>query len=99
VNLSAPTSGPLKDILFYQDRRARHLTTENLITGNAGSTFNGGVYFPGSNLHFTGNSSTTGTCIKIVSLRMSFTGNSSANISCSTTQQTGLYGMMMKLVA
>ena len=99
VNLSAPTSGPLRDILFYQDRRARELGTENLITGNAGSTFNGGVYFPGSNLHFTGNSSTTGTCIKIVSLRMSFTGNSAANISCNTTQQAGLFGMMMKLVA
>jgi hypothetical protein len=30
---------------------------------------------------------------------MSFTGNSAANLSCSTTQQTGLFGMMMKLVA
>ena len=99
MNLSAPTTGPLRDLLFYQDRRASHLSTENGITGNSSSTLNGGLYFPGSNLNYTGNSTTTGVCVRMVARRMAFTGNSTANLSCPSSVRNTLYGMTVRLVA
>lgn len=99
VSLSAPTTGPLKDILIYQDRRASHLSTENVFTGNALNTFNGGIYLPGSNLNFTGNTGVTGICLRMVARRMSFIGNSTATVTCSTTQRNSLFGMTVRLVA
>lgn len=98
IKLNAPTSGALKDILFYQDRRAKYLSTENAFTGNAGSTLGGSVYFPSSNVHFTGNSDTLPICARIVSLRMSFTGNAKANISCGSSPEL-LHGQSVRLVA
>jgi hypothetical protein len=99
INLSAPTTGPLKDLLFYQDRRARYLDNENTMVGTASSVFNGSLYFPGSNLAFTGNSSSTGICMKIVALRMSFTGNSAANLTCPASARGGMFGHTVRLVA
>jgi Flp pilus assembly protein TadG len=97
LNLSAPTDGPLKDLLFYQDRRARH-TWQNTFTGNAGSVFNGGIYFPGSALNYTGNSSTTAVCARIVAARIAMTGSSAINISCSG-QNDKNFGYQVRLVA
>jgi hypothetical protein len=98
-NLSAPTSGPLKDILFYQDRRARHLSSENTLIGNATSTLNGSIYFPGSNLNFTGNSTTSGICVRIVALRITMTGNSQVTMRCPGNVRDNLAGHMARLVA
>ena len=99
LNLSAPTTGSLRDILIYQDRRAKHTGSTNNMTGNSASTLTGGIYLPGSNLNFTGNSSATGVCLRIVTLTMSFTGNSAANISCAGTPNPGLFGRSVRLVA
>lgn len=99
INLNAPTTGPLKDLLFYQDRRAKYLLLENKLTGNASSVLNGGIYFPSSNLQFTGNSGTTPICARIVALRLTFTGNSAANISCTGSQRDALMGERVRLVA
>jgi hypothetical protein len=99
INLSAPTSGPLKDILFYQDRRARHLSTENILIGNSTSTFNGGIYFPGSTLNFTGNSSSSGICVRIVALRITMTGNSQVTMRCPSSVRDNLAGYIARLVA
>ena len=98
LRLSAPTSGSLKDILFYQDRRAKYLGTENAVTGSSTSVLGGSMYFPGSNVHFTGNSDSQPICARIVSLRMSFTGNSKANISCGSSNDQ-LLGQSVRLVA
>jgi Flp pilus assembly protein TadG len=98
INLTAPTSGSLKDILFYQDRRAKYLSTENVLTGNSTSVFGGAFYFPTSNIHFTGNSDSTPVCARIVALRMSFTGNAQANISCGSSIDK-LLGESVRLVA
>ena len=99
LTLSAPTTGPLRDILIYQDRRARHTGSTNNFTGNSSSTLTGGIYLPGSNLNFTGNSSSTGVCLRIVTLTMSFTGSSQANISCTGSQRDALFGRSVRLVA
>jgi hypothetical protein len=98
LNLTGPTSGSLTDILFYQDRRARYLSSENTLTGNSGSVFGSAFYFPSSNLHFIGTSGSTPICARMVSLRMSFGGNSAANVSCSGSSDK-LFGQFVRLVA
>jgi hypothetical protein len=51
VNLSAPTSGAYKGILFWSSRSAPYKPPQNKIArGNAGSTYSGAFYFP--NEHF-----------------------------------------------
>jgi hypothetical protein len=98
VNLTGPTSGSLTDILFYQDRRARYLGSENTLTGNSGSVFGSAFYFPSSNLHFIGTSGSTPICARMISLRMSFGGNSAANVSCAGSSGR-LFGQIVRLVA
>lgn len=99
INATAPTTGPLKDILFYQDRRAKYLGSENLFIGNSGSTMLGSLYFPTSNLTFTGNSGTTGVCAQIVARRITMTGSSEANLSCSGSHKDRMAGQTVRLVA
>jgi hypothetical protein len=99
LNLSAPTTGNLRDILFYQDRRASFNSNENTLTGNSTSVFNGSFYFPTSKLNFTGNSSSKPVCARLVAFRLAFTGSSAMNISCSGTQRDKLLGVIVRLVA
>jgi hypothetical protein len=69
VNLSAPTSGTYKGILFWDTS-----TANSSIAGASGSTFDGALYFPNSQLSYAGNSSSSGyTIIAADSVR--FTGN------------------------
>jgi len=48
INLSAPTSGPLQGILFFQDRRIVS-TAPNILGGGRGK-FEGALYFPSAPL-------------------------------------------------
>src|SRR6266481_2965814 len=75
VNFSAPTTGPLAGILFYQDRAIPRSAAGSSIGGNSTSTFDGTVYFPTTQVTFNGNSSTNGYSI-VVADRMVLTGNS-----------------------
>ena len=81
LDLSAPTSGSLSGILFYGDRDA--VGVQHTINGTAGSTLNGAVYLPSSDLDYSGNFSGTYGCTQIVTRRVTFTGNSSLNVDCS----------------
>ena len=81
LDLSAPTSGPLSGILFYSDRD--DVGVQHTINGTAGSTLNGAVYLPSSDLDYSGNFSGAHGCTQIVTRRVTFTGNSSLNVDCS----------------
>ncbi|MFZ3581685.1 pilus assembly protein TadG-related protein [Loktanella sp. DJP18] len=81
LNLSAPESGPLAGLLFYAARGS--VGVKHSINGTAGSTLNGAVYFPTSDLDYSGNFSGTYGCTQIVTRRVTFTGNSSLNVDCS----------------
>jgi Flp pilus assembly protein TadG len=60
VALSAPTSGANKALLFYQDPRVAWASNNgSTITGSSTSTFNGILYFPTTDLTYSGNSSST----------------------------------------
>ncbi len=76
ANLSAPTSGPLVGILFFQDRSIPGTAAGSTITGNSTSTFDGALYFPTTTVTFGGNSSTSGYSI-VVANQLSVSGNSS----------------------
>jgi Flp pilus assembly protein TadG len=76
VNLSAPTSGPLVGILFFQDRSIPSSGAGSTITGNSSSTFDGALYFPTTSVSFGGNSSANGYSF-VVADQLTVSGNSS----------------------
>jgi hypothetical protein len=76
VNFSAPTSGPLAGILFFQDRSIPSSGAASTITGNSSSSFDGALYFPTTTVTFNGNSSSSGYSI-VVADKLTLSGNSS----------------------
>ncbi|WP_299651986.1 pilus assembly protein TadG-related protein [uncultured Jannaschia sp.] len=81
LELTAPGTGPLAGILFFGDRADTGLS--HSVNGTAGSTLNGAVYLPSSDLDYSGNFSGTYGCTQVVVRRVTFTGNSALNVDCS----------------
>lgn len=65
ANLSAPTSGPLAGILFFQDRSIPKSAAASTITGNSSSSFDGAIYFATTAVTYVGNSSLNGYSILV----------------------------------
>ncbi|MEO8128329.1 MAG: hypothetical protein ABI822_14610, partial [Bryobacteraceae bacterium] len=89
INLSAPTTGPYKALLFYQDPRvAWRSNNGSIIAGSATSVYDGIIYFPTTDLDYTGNSSTTvgGTdgYTLLVGYNITVRGTSSINANYAT---------------
>jgi hypothetical protein len=60
VDLTAPTSGTYKALLFYQDPTvAWSASNGSIIAGAANSVYDGIIYFPTTDLTYSGNSSTS----------------------------------------
>jgi len=74
MNFTAPTTGTLAGILFFQDRTVASSGAASSIIGNSSSTFDGAFYFPTTALSYIGNSSTNGYSI-IVADKFILTGN------------------------
>ncbi|MBV8812625.1 MAG: hypothetical protein JO033_28470 [Acidobacteriaceae bacterium] len=74
-NLSAPTTGPLAGILFFEDRTSS--AGSDKINGGANTTLNGTVYLSKDAVSFIGNAATTNTIL--IADTVSFSGNSSAS--------------------
>jgi hypothetical protein len=85
MELSAPTSGPNKGVLFFQDRNAP-TTLLNKITGNADMQMNGIIYMPTTELAYRGGSSSTSAASFLVARKVSFTGNSYVSSGGSSIQ-------------
>jgi len=75
ANFTAPTTGPLAGILFFQDRGVARGSKGSTITGASGSTFDGAIYFSTTNVDYGGNSTSGGYTI-IVADTVSVKGNS-----------------------
>ncbi len=73
ISLSAPSDGPLPGILFYHDRNAGDTT--HFLTGGSNMTLNGILYFPTSDLNFTGGSALTESASIIIADEVTFTGD------------------------
>ncbi len=82
INLSAPTSGDFKGVLFYQDRRATPLGEEVKVNGNILSSLQGAIYIPNNQVAFTGTAGMNINCMQIVGRRVVFTGNSAITNVC-----------------
>jgi hypothetical protein len=76
ANFSAPTSGSLAGILFFQDRSIPAGAAGSTINGNSSSTFDGAIYFATTTVNFNGNSSANGYSI-LVADKLVLNGNSS----------------------
>ncbi len=74
ANFSAPTSGTLAGILFFQDRSIPSSGASSTINGNASSTFDGALYFPPTQVTYNGNSSLNGYSI-VVADKLVVNGN------------------------
>ena len=74
ANLSAPTSGPLAGILFFQDRSIPSSAAASTITGNSSSSFDGAIYFATTAVTYVGNSSLNGYSI-LVADKVVISGN------------------------
>jgi Flp pilus assembly protein TadG len=83
VNLSAPTSGALEGMLFFQDRSVPATAGGSTVTGTSNSTFDGAVYFSTTALSFAGNSSSDGFTL-LVGDTVAVTGNSNLQSNYST---------------
>jgi len=76
ANLSAPTSGSLEGMLFFQDRSITYSSSNGSeIEGNSSSTFDGALYFPTTALSYVGNSSNSGYTLLIADT-LTIVGNS-----------------------
>ena len=83
--LSAPTSGPMEAMLFFQDRAIASKQT-NTISGGSTLSLEGALYFPTTPLNFAGNSSGNAAYTIIVASTLTFTGASRLNADYSSLQ-------------
>ena len=89
VTLRAPTTGSYKGLLFYQNPAVTWAANNgSIIAGSAASVYDGIIYFPTTNLDYTGNSSTTvgGTdgYTLLIAYNMIIHGTSDINVDYST---------------
>lgn len=75
-NFSAPTSGALAGILFFQDRSIATGAAGSTISGSSSSTYDGALYFPTTTLTYSGSSSSNGYTI-IDAYELALSGSSS----------------------
>ncbi|WP_342236285.1 TadE/TadG family type IV pilus assembly protein [Inquilinus sp. OTU3971] len=90
LNLSAPSptfEHPILEtysgLLFFGERDSALAANTIKVNGTSGSTFTGAVYFPSSDVEYTGNSTTTGGCTQVIGLTITLTGNSDFQSDCS----------------
>lgn len=76
IDFSAPESGEMKDILFFQDRLDTS-TIINKVAGNAGLELEGILYFPTTELHLRGTSSASAPAPVIIARVIRFVGTAS----------------------
>lgn len=81
IQLSAPTSGTYKGVLFYGDRD--NSSTSNKFNGTASSQLTGALYFPSQDVEFLGNFSGENGCMRIVASTIKVTGSTDMSADCS----------------
>lgn len=79
AHLSAPTSGAMEGMLFFQDRTIASDSAASSVIGNSSTTFDGVLYFPTTALKFTGNSSGSGYTFLIADT-VTITGNATLSL-------------------
>ncbi len=75
VTMTPMTSGPLANVLFFQDPNAPS-SGSNLIAGGSTMRLTGILYFPSQHVDFTGGSSINESEIMLLADTITFTGTS-----------------------
>lgn len=81
LNLSAPTSGDYKGVLFMGSRS--NTNVGNTLNGTANSKMTGALYFPKQDVNYLGNFSGTSGCTQVVARTISWSGSTTLNVDCS----------------
>jgi hypothetical protein len=97
TNLSAPTSGSYKGMLFISDRSN---TGSLQVNGNNSSSITGAIYAPDGNVSYLGNFAGTSGCTQIVAQTVSWSGDTTFNDNCSAYGMSAVHvGSVVKLSA
>jgi len=80
LNFAAPTTGPFAGIAFFGSRSATGVT--HLMNGTSGSSLQGALYMPASEVEFSGNTKLTTGCTQVIGYKVTFTGNSDLRSDC-----------------
>jgi Flp pilus assembly protein TadG len=83
VNATAPTSGAMAGIAFFQDRNAPS-GTDNF-NGGSSQAITGALYFPSQTVDYTGGVATGSGCTQVIADQVSFSGNSAMESNCAGT--------------
>ena len=81
ISITAPTSGPYIGILMYQDPSCP--TGTNTISASGASNSTGALYFPNTELDFSGSGGTT--YLSIVAFTLKYTGSGALGLQRDTT--------------
>ncbi len=92
VDLSAPTSGTYKGILFYGDPVTNTRDEWMTVEANATSKLEGVIYFPTWNLKYAGGATINSECTSLVVNSVTFIGNSEMTASGCTKFGVGSIG-------
>jgi len=71
ISLSAPTSGPLAGILFFQDRSVGSSGAPSYMNSGADGTFQGALYFPTTSLNYSSGADAAYTILVADTVHMS----------------------------
>lgn len=99
IQLTAPTSGDYKNMLFIQSGNAG-VDNLNEINGSNTSKWDGSLYFPNGIVKFNGSGAATTRCLMVVANKLDFSGSSNVqnDVSDCDADQT-VPGKVIRLIA
>jgi Flp pilus assembly protein TadG len=81
INLTGPTSGDLKGIVMFGDRKMTS-GTQFRFAGGASQYMGGSIYLPKGAIEFAGGTSTKSGCTKLIGDTIAFVGPANLSIDC-----------------
>jgi hypothetical protein len=97
LTLTAPTTGPYKDIVIFRDKDRLTMDDMQFNGGNA-LNLTGAIYMPKTNIIINGGTTMSSSCLQIVSQRISFSGNLNLANNCSTNPDSNFKLRQVRLV-
>jgi hypothetical protein len=76
TQLAAPSSGPYRGVLFFQDRAVPSTAADSQFLGGTSQTLNGSLYFSTTNIKYSGGNATSSNYTGLIGRTIEFKGNS-----------------------
>jgi Flp pilus assembly protein TadG len=80
LNLTAPTTGSTRGLVFWADARLPEVT--DTFAGSTSSKIVGAVYLPSHDLKYAGNSGNISPCMQLIAAQVMITGTTTINHNC-----------------